>query len=178
MEDLEYSGKIDIGSGVILNCEDGRYIGFILAQDEMYLYVKTTHEWAEVEPVVTPESYEGLKAILWERPLWMLRAQVALRYRVIPLGIDKELAVSMLADWSKYELLDAQEPIETFVPQPKAVHMALAHGNILSFKSLKDVMGGNVLAGLDFTTTEEYNEEYGNRDSERGGIDQQEDNEP
>jgi hypothetical protein len=166
MEDIENSGAIEPGSGVILNCEDERYIGFLQGTDDTYLYLKATHKWGEVTPEVTEESAAKLREILNARPLWMLRAQVAWRYRVVPLGLDRETALDMLTEWAKMEAIDREGPVETFLPQLKAVNMAVPHMNILSFESLQDVMGGRVLAGLDFKTTAEYNEEYG--DDEEG----------
>lgn len=162
MEDIEHSGVIDIGSGVILDCDTGKYIGFLLGTDENYLYIKATHEWGEVPLEVTSESMDTLRGILSARPLWMLRGQVALKYRVVPLGIDKELCITMLCEWAKMEAIAKQEPIESFLLQPKAVNMAVSHASVDSFKSLSDVIGGKVLAGLDFKTEAEYNEEHDN----------------
>lgn len=162
MEDIENSGAIDIGSGVILECDRGKYIGFLQGTDENYLYLKATHKWGPIPMDVTEESMGKMRSILSARPLWMLRAQVAYKYRVVPLGIDKELALTMLCEWAKMEALASTEPVETFVLQPKAVNMAVSHVSIDSFESLADVIGGKVLAGLDFSTPEEYNEEHDN----------------
>lgn len=166
MEDIENSGAIDSGSGIILNCEDEKYIGFLQGTDETYLYLKATHKWGEVPLDVTDESMGKMREILSARPLWMLRAQVAYKYRVVPLGIDKELCLTMLCEWAKMEAIASQEPVETFLLQPKAVNMAVPHMNILSMESLQDVIGGKVLAGLDFSAVDGYNEEHG--DDEEG----------
>lgn len=158
MEDIENSGQIAIGSGIIVNAEDARYIGFLQGTDETYLYLKATHRWGEKDPEVSEESSVNLRELLAKRPLWLLRVQVGGLYRMLPIGMSKEQAVEMVAEAHERNAVARYGALEAFLPEPKAVHMALPHMNILNFESLQDVMGGNILEELDFPASENNDE--------------------
>lgn len=162
MEDIENSGQIAIGSGIIVNAEDGRYIGFLQGTDDTYLYLKATHRWGEKDPEVSEESSVNLRELLAKRPLWLLKAQVGVLYRMLPIGMGQEQAVEMLAEAHERNAVAKYGTFEAFLPEPKAVHMALPHMNILNFESLQDVMSGNILEELDFPANEDENDDRTN----------------
>lgn len=158
-DDYEYNGAIAIGSGVIVDCGEKKYIGYFTGTDETYLYLKTTHRWAEVNPEVSAESVATLYKLLRKRPKALLLAQVAIKYRMIPLGMDKDEAVELLVQWISAEAVYRNGPVGTYLPEAQAVTMGVPHFSIETFESLADVVDGRVLAGLDFSVGEEYNGE-------------------
>lgn len=165
MEDIETSGMFGTGSGVIVNTEADRYIGFLLGTDDTYLYIKATHRWGEGKPEVEPTSRDRLRKVVDRFPLWKLKALVTIQYRTFPTHMSREEITDAYIGFKEAEAMDAFEPTETFLPEPKAVTVAVPHMSVLSFESLKDVMAGKVIEGLDFPTPEAYNEGYDNPDT-------------
>lgn len=144
----------DFSEGVILECTEKKYIGFILGVDEMYLYFKYTHESKEVYPTPNVSTIEGVMAILAESPLWRLKLRVAKMFKVNPVRFSKEKVLRMLAEeLVEREIENIVEKtglIETFEAQPHPIKAAFSHDEVLSFKSLSDLKSSAILSGLDF----------------------------
>lgn len=162
MDDEENTTGLSSGAGVVITCDsaDGtdRYIGYVIGMDDLYLYAKVTHTWGERSAEVTSESLEVLKGILAQRPVWLLRVQVAWRARVIPLWLSKDQLVEVLSDVMQLEAIEKAGPQGGFVAEALPTEMSLPHFSVRNIKSLADVLGGTVLAGLDFAPDVEYTE--------------------
>ena len=161
MEDLEDSGELKTGAGVIIYTDDDkRYLGFLQGYGDNYLYLKATHEWGEIKAEVTPDSRVRLREMLTRRPTWKLKLSYLAKYHAVPV-LGREEMVDALAEWMEEEAIDSIGVQHTFLPKAKAVSMAIPHMNVDRFESLQDVLSGSVLAGLDFSTEEAYNDVYG-----------------
>jgi hypothetical protein len=138
-----------------------------MGMDDLYLYAKVTHTWGERLAEVTSESVEVLKGILHQRPTWALRLQV-LRRGILPLWLNKEQLVEVLSDAMQYEAIEKAGPQGGFVAEALPTEMSLPHFSVRNIKSLADVMGGSVLASLDFAPNVEYTEGETIVDQEEG----------
>jgi hypothetical protein len=150
------------GAGVVITCDipDGsteKYIGYVVGMDDVYLYAKVTHTWGEHSAEVTPESVSVLEGILSQRPEWLLRLQV-LRKGVFPLWLNKEQLVAVLSGVMQREAVEQAGPQGGFIAEALPTEMSLPHLSVRNIKSLADVMGGSVLASLDFAPNDEYTE--------------------
>lgn len=161
----EEPNTMDFDNGVIVTCVEGKYIGSLLGSDDIYLYMKFTHKAKEVYPVVTAEAVVGVAALIAKRPLWLLRIQVAVKYKINPIGMDREALAQVLAIDLMEEAIKEGGPVETYIAQPQAIKIALPHTEILRFESLTDVTTGAILTGLDFPVGSVYNEEHDNTGS-------------
>jgi hypothetical protein len=172
MDDEETTTGFSNGAGVVITCDvaDGteKYIGYVMGMDDMYIYAKVTHTWGERLAEVTSESLELLKGILSQRPLWLLRVQVLTKARVFPLWLNKEQLVEVLSDAMQNEAIEKAGPQGGFIAEALPMEMSLPHFSVRNIKSLADVLGGSVLAGLDFTPVEVYTEESEVEEGEHG----------
>lgn len=172
MDDEEQTTGFVPGSGVVITCDvpDGveNYIGYVMGMDDMYLYAKVTHSWGESAAEVTAESVVILRGILEQRPLWLLRVQTLVKARVFPLWLTKEQLVDVMSYTMQQEAIAKAGMQGGFVAEALPMEMSLPHFSVRNIKSLADVMGGSVLAGLDFTLDETYTEESA---LEEGGED-------
>lgn len=168
MEDMDSIGAIDIGSGVIVNCDEERYIGYLMGSDEVYLHLKKTHNWVEVNPVVDEESKIKLQGILANRPTWMLLAQVAWRYKMLTFGMDRATAMSLMQSYIENEAIYESGPFETFVAVSSPITVNIPHYRIGTVENLAEVMQSNVLSDLDFAPSFEYTDTHGDREEVQG----------
>lgn len=158
-DDYGYTnGPITVGSGIIVECGDKKYIGYYLGSDETYLHFKATHFWAEVNPEVSEESKERLRGILEAKSEFVLRVQASWKYKTIFSGLSKAELVELLMNYYSMEAVYNNGPVGTFVAEPQAVTMGVTHMSVDALKSLEDVMQGRVLSNLDFTPDGVYND--------------------
>lgn len=160
------------GAGVVITCDTPvgteKYIGYVMGVDDLYLYAKVTHTWGERSAEVTTESLAVLRGILAQQPLWMLKAKVAWRARILPLWLSKEQLIEVLVDLMSAEAVEKAGPQGGFIAEALPTEMSLPHFSVRNVKNLSDVMGGSVLASLDFAPEGAYTEES---DLEEGGDD-------
>lgn len=162
MDDDETTTGLTHGAGVVITCDsvDGteKYIGYVIGMDDLYLYAKVTHSWGESRAEVTEESVEQLRQILLQRPVWALRLNVLMK-GILPLWLNKDQLVEVLSDVMQAEAVEQAGMQGGFVAEVLPTEMSLPHFSVRNIKSLADVMGGSVLAGLDFAPDSEYTEE-------------------
>lgn len=167
---MQETSPEDFDSGVIVTCVEDKYIGYLLGADDNYLYMRFTHKMVKARQVATPDSVANVAAIIVKRPVWVLRIQVAKKFLINPMEMTKESMAIMLAEEVVEEAIEEKGPIETYVPQPQAVKIALAHGDVIKFESLTDVTTAAILTGLDFAVGSAYNEEYDTNDTSTGTV--------
>lgn len=150
------------GAGVVITCDsaDGteKYIGYVVGMDDLYLYAKVTHTWGERVAEVTEESVLALKAILEQRPVWLLRLNV-LSKGIFPFWLNKDQLVEVLSNVMQGEAIEQAGPQGGFIAEVLPTEMSLPHFSVRNIKSLADVMGGSVLTSLDFVPELTYTEE-------------------
>ena len=156
----EQSGTEEFDSGVIVTCLEAKYIGYLLGSDDIYLYLRYTHKAAEVYPVPDAKAVQKVADIVAKRPLWVLKAKVAQRFRVNPLKMGRDTLALMLAKQLVDDVIEDNGPMETYVAQPQSIKIALPHTEILNFESLTDKTTSAILSGLDFVAGTAYNEEH------------------
>jgi hypothetical protein len=82
--------------------------------------------------------------------------------------LNKEQLVEVLSDAMQNEAIEKAGPQGGFIAEALPMEMSLPHFSVRNIKSLADVLGGSVLAGLDFTPVEVYTEESEVEEGEHG----------
>ena len=127
-----------------------RFIGVLTAVNDLFLSAKVTHEWKLVNPMVLPESSKKLREILAQRPLALLKAQVGLKYRMIPRKMDRDALVDLLAEWMEQSALAQIDPVKAYVQLKMPKHISLAVSDVRKLECLSDIVNNEVLKSLDF----------------------------
>lgn len=127
-----------------------RFIGVLTAVNDLFLSAKVSHEWKLTYPMVLPESAKKLRKILAKRPLGLLKAQVALKYRIIPRNMGRDDLVELLAEWMEQSALSEVDPVKAYIPLKMPKHISLAISDVRKLESLSDIVDNEVLKHLDF----------------------------
>lgn len=155
-EEMEGAAALKQGETVLIVSDSGseageeRFIGVLTSLDDLFLSAKVSHEWKLVKPMILPESAKKLREKLSGWKTAMLRLQVGVRYRILPVKQSREELVELLAEWMEQSALAQVDPVKTYVTLPMGKHISLAVSDVRKIESLTDNVNNEILKHLDF----------------------------